>query len=94
MKKEEIKSVLSECTNLVELIGRAAQLKQNGEKETTVNRIVTQLRKELMSKGSSIKRIPREEVKPIDTTLNGHIQCAIQDLSKPEILYSGDAIVV
>jgi hypothetical protein len=94
MKREEIKARLSECTNLVELIGKAAELKHAGENEVTVNRVMTEIRKSMISAGSSIKRINRMEVPEIDESKVGRIPFSINNLSSPTILYDGENILI
>jgi hypothetical protein len=94
MKREEIKDKLRGCTSLVELVGKANELKRAGEKESTVNRVVTELRREMLSAGSSIKRIPREEVPTIDETPIGRIVFSINQLGSPTILYDGETILI
>ena len=58
MKKDEMKAYLAGCKSLVELVGKANKLKQAGEKESTVNRVVTEMRKEMLKTGGAIKVIP------------------------------------
>lgn len=94
MKKEEIKAALSGCKSFVELVGKANQLKQAGEKESIVNRVVTELRKELLSSNSSINRIPREPVPEVDETRLGNIVFAVNKLSAPYVMYNGDTILI
>ncbi len=94
MSKEEIKIELSKCRNLVELIGKASELKRNGEKETVVNRVVTELRKSLLSAGSSVRRLSRIDVTPIDATVMGKIPFQVNDLSSPTVAYDGTSILI
>ncbi len=94
MSREEIKTELSKCKNLVELIGKASELKRNGEKETIVNRVVTELRKGLLSAGSSIRRIERTDVSHIDVSPIGKIPFQVNDLSSPTVVYDGTSILI
>ena len=58
MTKKEIEVELRKCTNLVELIGQANKLKRQGERETSVNAVVTKIRREMLKAGSPMgKRI-------------------------------------
>lgn len=94
VKVDEIRAELSKCNNLVELIGKASELKRNGEKDASVNRVVNEVRKKLLSAGSSIRRIPRTDVIPIDTTIMGCVPIQINDLSSPSIVYDGKSVII
>lgn len=87
MKKDEIEVVLRKCTNLVELIGQASKLKRQGEKETTVNAVVTKLRREMLKAGSPIKRIKRIAVPTYSGQVYGRIPFSVDGLSKPIIVH-------
>ena len=64
MTKEQFKNHLSQYDNYVEMIREAVNLRNKGEKETTVNRAVAELRKSMKSKKSpnKIYIIPRHIV--------------------------------
>jgi hypothetical protein len=94
MKREEIESVLNSCTNLIELVGKANELKASGAAETIVNRIVTKRRKELLTIGNSIKRIKREVIPDVDDTPMGRIPVSIQNLGLPTIFYDGTNVLM
>lgn len=88
MKRDEIKAELAKCKNVVELIRTANTMKQNGEKESTVNKLVTQYRKELLSRTSSIKRLERVTFNPqVPTQKISTINFQVQFLNKPVIVY-------
>lgn len=94
MKKDEMKAYLAGCKSLVELVGKANQLKQAGEKESTVNRVVTEMRKEMLKTGGAINIIPREGIPDIDETPVGRIPFSINKLSAPSILYDGNTVLL
>ena len=65
MKRDEIYAELSKCKTLPELVGRASQMKRNGEKETVVNNVVTELRKKLMNTAGKVNLIKRTSLPSI-----------------------------
>ena len=94
MKKEDIKSELSKCNSLPELIGRANALKRAGEKDTVVNKVVTELRKRMLNKSSGIKRLTRVEIPTINLEPTGTIMFAVNKLDAPEIYYGNNTILL
>ena len=94
MKRDEIIECLSKCTNLVELVAKANELKRSGEKEVTVNRVVMELRKKMLKKASPIKRINRNMVPAISEERAGTIPFSIEQLNKPVVVYDGENILM
>lgn len=97
MTKEQIKNHLSQYDNYVEMIREAVNLRNKGEKETTVNRAVAELRKSMKSKKSpnKINIIPRHIV---DTSIKseriGSLNFEIDKLSKPVIVTDGVSAII
>lgn len=94
MNKEEIKEYLQNCNNSVELIGKAAELKRNGEKESIVNRVVTELRKEMLNKSTPITPIKRYVVPDLQLTPTGRLQLSVNNLKAPMVVYTEDAVLL
>ena len=94
MKRDEIKAELAKCQNVVELIRTANALKQAGEKESTVNKLVTQFRKELLNKTSSIKRIQKVSIITEPLSKTSTIGFQVKFLEKPIVIYDGDNVVI
>lgn len=94
MKRDEIKAELAKCKNVVELIRTANELKKNGEKEATVNKLVTQFRKELMNKTSAIKRLTRTSIHVEPLNKVSTIGFQVQYLDKPIVVYDGSNVVI
>lgn len=89
MRKDEIEETLSKCTNLVELIGKASELKRLGEKETVVNGVVTKLRKRMMKAGSKVKTLNKEEIFELKKEPVGEIPFHVDSINRPLIVYDG-----
>ena len=89
MRKDEIEETLSKCTNLVELIGKASELKRLGEKETVVNGVVTKLRKRMLKAGSKVKTLNKEEIFELKKEPVGEITFHVDSINRPLIVYDG-----
>lgn len=94
MRKEEIEEQLSKCGSLIELITEANKLKQAGEKEITVNNVVTKLRKNMIRTGAKVKRIPSESVAFEQRQPVGYIPFQVSQLSKPIIVTDGNTVLL
>lgn len=94
MNKEEVMSHLSKYSNMVELIREASVLKSKGVDETVVNKVVMELRKSMLTKTSSIKRLKRMTVPDIDKQPYGTLVCSLQHLNKAAIEYDGNMIII
>lgn len=94
MTKKEIEIELRKCTNLVELIGQANKLKRQGEKETSVNAVVTKIRREMLKAGSPIKRIKRIAVPVYNGQVQGILPFSVDALNKPLIVHDGTNILL
>jgi hypothetical protein len=94
MSEEEIRKELSNCTNFVQLVMNANKLKSAGEKASTVNRVVMQLKKELLASTGNMKHIDRIDVPNIKEDKIGSIPFAVNSLAKPTIIYDGESILL
>ncbi len=94
MKKDEIKKHLSKYKNVIEMIREANILKEHGESEIMVNRCVAELRKEMLSGSSNIKRLRRESIADTEMSEVGFIPLQIDDLSLPVIVTDGNSVLM
>lgn len=94
MKRAEIKETLRQCNDLMALIMKGNELKANGENPSMVNRVMTEVRKELVTRGKKVKKITRMDVMLPTLEKMGYLEFAVQNLSKPIVMYNGDAIVI
>lgn len=91
---EEVRKHLSQYTNVVELMHHASLLKAGGTDSIIVNKVMTELRKELVAKSSSIVRLKRVEVPEIDKQPVGYLQVNLEALQRPLIKVVGDMIIM
>lgn len=85
MSEDEIRSDLSKATNLMQLIQAGNKLKKNGEDERVVNKILSEVRKGLVSRVAEIKKIPRKEFPQVPTEAISYIAFNVKDLSSPSV---------
>lgn len=93
-QKRRVREELKGCNNLMELIGKANLLKQAGESESVVNRIVMELRKDMVKRVAPVKRISRKTVPTVLLQREGSIPFQVIGLNKPFIVYDGENIVL
>lgn len=94
MHKEEIEEHLSKCDSLVELIMEANKLKQSGEKEVTVNNVVTKLRKSMIRTGSKVRRLSSISVSFETKQPIGYIPFKVEQLNRPIIAHDGNTVLL
>ena len=94
MRKEEIEEHLSKCDSLVELIMEANKLKQFGEKEVTVNNVVTKLRKSMIRTGSKVRRLSSISVSFETKQPIGYIPFKVEQLNRPIIAHDGNTVLL
>lgn len=94
MKRDEIYAELSKCKTLPELVGKASAMKKNGEKETVVNKIVTELRKKLMNTSGKLKAIKRVALPVREEYQYGYLMVYPQNLTVPKVYYDGEGILI
>lgn len=94
MKRDEIYAELSKCKTLPELVGKASAMKKNGEKETVVNKIVTELRKKLMNTSGKLKAIKRVALPVREEYQYGYLMVYPQNLTAPKVYYDGEGILI
>lgn len=91
---EEVRSILSKYTNVVELMHHASRLKSGGTDPIIVNKVMQELRKELMSRSATIKKLKRVEVPEFDKQPIGYLAINLQHLQKPVIAVKDDIITM
>lgn len=91
---EEVRQNLSQYTNVVELMHHASLLKAGGTDAIIVNKVMQELRKELVAKSSSIVRLNRVEVPEIDKAPVGYLQVKLEALQRPLIKIENDVITI
>lgn len=94
MKRDEIYAELSKCKTLPELVGKASAMKKNGEKETVVNKIVSELRKKLMTTSGKLKSIKRVALPVREEYQYGYLMVYPQNLTAPKVYYDGEGILI
>lgn len=95
MTEKDIREKLAQCTNLVELIGKSAELKREGAKPATVNRVVTEFRKKLVRVEKKSKNILRNPVSTeIPAVPIAYVGIEIEDLNAPVVKYNGDTFIL
>lgn len=94
MKRDEIYAELSKCKTLPELVGKASAMKKNGEKETVVNKIVSELRKKLMTTSGKLKSIKRVALPIREEYQYGYLMVYPQNLTAPKVYYDGEGILI
>lgn len=94
MKKAELKEVLAQCSNVIELVRKANDLKAAGESEIMVNRCVTELRKDIFQKTVQVKRLKRVAI--VDTSIQqyGIIKAQIDSLTTPRVVTDGENVLM
>lgn len=94
MKKAELKEVLAQCSNVIELVRKANDLKAAGESEIMVNRCVTELRKDIFQKAVQVKRLKRVAI--VDTSIQqyGIIKAQIDSLTTPRVVTDGENVLM
>lgn len=94
MKKAELKEVLAQCSNVIELVRKANDLKAAGESEIMVNRCVTELRKDIFQKAVQVKRLKRVAI--VDTSIQqyGIIKAQIDSLATPRVVTDGENVLM
>lgn len=94
MKRDEIYAELSKCKTLPELVGKASAMKRDGEKETVVNKIVTELRKKLMTTSNRLTTIKRVSLPVREAEQYGYLMVYPQDINAPKVYYDGEGILI
>lgn len=94
MKRDEIYAELSKCKTLPELVGKASAMKKSGEKETVVNKIVSELRKKLMTTSGKLKSIKRVALPVREEYQYGYLMVYPQNLTAPKVYYDGEGILI
>lgn len=94
MLKAEIKRTLSQYKNVLELINHANELKRAGESEIMVNRVVAELRKEMLNATSDIKRLPRRAIHETPMDVVGLIPFDVDNLLAPMIVWDGTNVLI
>lgn len=94
MSRDEIKETLSKANNSIELIGLAAKLKSSGEDEIMVNRVVSEVRKEMLNRVQAVKPLPKNIIPDIDTTMKCFMSIRTDFLSKAMVVYDGNTVII
>lgn len=94
MKRDEIYAELSKCKTLPELVGKASAMKKAGEKETVVNKIVTELRKKLMNTSNKLATIKKIPLPIKEDNQYGYLMVHPQFITEPKVYYDGDGILI
>lgn len=94
MSEQEIYDKLKDSCNLMALIKGASELKATGEDVCIVNKVVTTVKKELISKVKDVKKIPRIPFPSNQGELMSHIPFQVKDLSSPSITIDSEGIFV
>lgn len=95
MTQQQIKEELSKYTNFVELFAKANELKRNGEKPTTVNKVVTELRKKLTTAPQAIKHMVKIPVPTlIEEPVIPYVNVVVENLNKPVIVFDNNGNIL
>lgn len=86
MSEDAIRAELSKATNLMQLVQTSTALKKSGEDEHLVNKILSEVRRNLVSRAAEIKKIPRKEFPQIPNEQVSHIAFSVVDLGSPSIV--------
>lgn len=94
MLKAEIKQNLSQYKNVLELIRAANVLKTNGESEIMVNRVVSELRKEMLTAHAQVNMLRRRHIEETPMDVVGIIPLQVDNLAMPLIVYDGQNVLM
>lgn len=94
MTQVEIKNHLSQFSNFIQLIQEANKLKAAGEKETSVNKVVMELKSSMAKKDSKINRLNRTVIDKTPIESVGTLGIAMDNLEQPIVMYDGSNIII
>lgn len=94
MGEEAIRTELSKATNLMQLVQASANLKRQGADEHLVNKVLSEVRRSLVSRASEIKKIPRKEFPGIPNEQVSYLAFNVRDLSNPSITLDNGVFVL
>lgn len=89
MLKADIKKELSQYKNVLDLIREANALKKKGESEIMVNRVVAELRKEMLVSHDSINLLKRRHIHETPIEPIGAIPVQVDNLATPLVVFDG-----
>jgi len=87
MKQSDISERLNQCTDLMDLVMTANDLKMQGASETTVNKIMSSCRRKLLNKVSTVKMLKKVPIPEFNVQPSTTIGIEVKTLNNPVVYY-------